>query len=175
MHPSRDEMTGRNVASGRRLSEGSYCFEDLLVGDHFETGATEVTEQLISRFAALSGDHYALHLDDRVAREMGFPSLIAHGILIMALADGLKYQSPVELEAVASLGWDIAFSRPVFAGDSISAVITVKEKRVTGKPDRGIATLGFVIVNQDGEPVQRGTNLLMMRRDSRQDSGNPEL
>ena len=168
-------MTSKKDSSpGRRLSEGSYCFEDLQTGDHFETGSTKVTAQVISRFAALSGDHYALHLDDSVAREMGFPSLIAHGILIMALADGLKYQSPVELEAVASLGWDIAFSRAVFAGDSISAVITVKDKRVTSKPDRGIATLGFVIVNQDGEPVQRGTNLLMMRRGPRQGAGNPE-
>ncbi len=149
---------------GRALNAGSHFLDDLQVGDHFQTGSTEVTAQLIGDFARVSGDSYGLHLDDKFAREIGFPGIIAHGILVMALADGLKYRSAVTLDAVASLGWNIAFTAPVFAGDRITATVTVKDKRVTGKPNRGIATLEFVIVNQHGELVQRGTNLLMMRR-----------
>ena len=160
--------------SGRTLTAGSYFLDDLQVGDHFQTGRTEVTAELISDFAAVSGDSYELHLDDRFAQEIGFPSIIAHGILVMALADGLKYRSKVTLDAVASLGWDIAFTAPVFAGDTISATVTVKEKRVTGKSNRGIATLEFVIINQHGKPVQRGDNLLMMRRRPGKDGGGPQ-
>ena len=115
--------------AGRSLAGGSHFFDDIEIGDSFETGSTEVTAEVIRRFAALSGDNYALHLDDEVAKEMGFPALIAHGILIMALADGLKFGSPVQLDAVASLGWDIRFAKPVFAGDVISARITVEGKR----------------------------------------------
>ena len=149
---------------GRALAAGSHYFDDLQVGDHFKTGSTEVAAQLIREFAAVSGDKYGLHLDDGFAREIGFPGVIAHGILVLALADGLKYRSEVKIDAIASLGWNIAFTAPVFAGDTISATVTVKDKRVTGKPNRGIATLEFVIVNQNGKPVQSGTNLLMMRR-----------
>ena len=160
--------------SGRTLTAGSYFLDDLQVGDHFQTGRTEVTAEIISDFAAVSGDSYELHLNDRFAQEIGFPGIIAHGILVMALADGLKYRSEVKLDAVASLGWDIAFTAPVFVGDTISATVTVKEKRVTGKPNRGIATLEFVIVNQHGKPVQRGDNLLMMRRRPGEDGGGPQ-
>ena len=152
--------------TGRSLAGGSHFFDDIEIGDSFETGSTEVTADVIRRFAALSGDNYELHLDDEVAREMGFPALIAHGILIMALADGLKFASPVQLDAIASLGWDIRFTKPVFAGDVISARISVEGKRATSRPDRGIATLAFEISNQNGETVQCGTNRLMMRRSS---------
>lgn len=152
--------------AGRSLAGGSHFFDDIEIGDSFETGSTEVTAEVIRQFAALSGDNYALHLDDKVAKEMDFPALIAHGILIMALADGLKFGSPVQLDAIASLGWDIRFTKPVFAGDVISAMITVEGKRATSRPDRGIATLAFEIRNQKGETVQCGTNRLMMRRSS---------
>ena len=84
----------------------------------------------------------------------------------MALADGLKFGSPVRLDAVASLGWDISFTKPVFAGDVISAKVTVEGKRTTSRPDRGIASLSFDIRNQNDETVQSGTNRLMMRRNS---------
>ena len=152
--------------TGRSLAGGGYFFDDIEIGDRFETGSTEVTAEIIRRFAALSGDNYALHLDDAFAGELGFPALIAHGILIMALADGLKFNSPVQLDAVASLGWDIKFTKPVFAGDVISAEITVKGKRATTNPERGIATLAFEIRNQTGETVQSGINRLMMRRNA---------
>ncbi len=53
---------------------------------------------------------------------------------------------------------------PVFAGDTIRAAITVRAKRATLKPDRGILTLDFDVTNQQGETVQRGTNQLMAYR-----------
>ncbi len=137
-----------------------------MIGDYFETGSTEVTADIIRQYAGISGDNYALHLDDAAARDIGFPALIAHGILIQGMADGLKYNSPVQLDAVASLGWDINYRLPVFAGDRISAVVTVKDLRRTKRPDRGIATQEFLVRNQNGETVQNGTNKLMMRRNS---------
>ena len=122
----RSEMPKESEASGRTLGEGSYLFDDLEIGDNFSTGSIEVTAAIIRDFAELSGDSYALHLDDEFALGMGFPELIAHGILVMALADGLKFRSPVKLAAIASLGWDIRYTAPVFAGDRISAAIAVE-------------------------------------------------
>ena len=156
---------GMNSApSERRLGAGRHFFDDIRVGDQFETGSVEVTAGLIRSYAELSGDRYQLHLDNEAAKDLGFPALIAHGILIQGLADGLKFQSPVQLDAVASLGWDIKFTKPVFAGERISAEIQVKDKRVTSRGDRGVATLDFTIRNQDGVTVQHGLNRLMMRR-----------
>ena len=166
-------MTDDLQHQGRQLSGGRYFLDDLVVGDRLTTGSVEVTADLIRHYAELSGDSYALHLDDEAARELGFPSLVAHGILVLGLADGLKFNSPVQFDAIASLGWDMRFSGPVFAGDRIRAEITVKQKRVTSRPDRGIVALEFVVKNQRGEVVQRGTNMLMMRRSSQPGEAAP--
>ena len=103
-------------------------------------------------------------MDDAAAQAHGFPSRVAHGLLILALVDGLKNQAPAQFRAIASLGWDWSFSRPVFIGDTINAVLEVTGKREVTKPDRGILTIAFDVRNQHGETVQTGSNLLLTYR-----------
>ena len=148
----------------RRLEQRSYSFDDLMPGDWFSTPDLVVEESHIDRFAELSGDFFAIHMSDAEAQKLGFPRRVAHGILVLALTDGLKKQSVSRLDAVASLGWTWSFNKPVFVGDTIHAVVTVIEKRQTKRPDRGIAELRFEVTNQTGETVQSGTNQLMMPR-----------
>ena len=162
-------MNPTNSDSGRRirkLGAGRYGFDDLEVGDWYETGTAEVGQERIQQFAELTGDRFAVHTDDRFARELGFPARIAHGLLVISMADGLKFSSKVELDAVASLGWNLTFSAPVFAGDEIAALIRVESKRATRNPRRGVVSFAMKILNQDGQVVQRGSNLLMMRRNA---------
>jgi 3-hydroxybutyryl-CoA dehydratase len=147
-----------------RLSEGRYGFDDVTRGDSIETGRVTVTAAIIDRFAELTGDRFEIHMTLEGARRHGFSERVAHGLLVLSLVDGLKNQCPAQFHALASLGWDWSFRRPVLAGDTIGATITVREKRPTGKPDRGILTLDFDVTNQSGETVQRGTNQLMAYR-----------
>ena len=44
----------------------------------------EVTREQIAAYAAASGDHNPIHLDDEAARAVGLPGVIAHGMLGMA-------------------------------------------------------------------------------------------
>ena len=159
---SADSDSGRRA---RRLGKGRYGFDDLAVGDWYETGTAKIGQEQIRQFAELTGDRFAVHTDDRFARELGFPARIAHGLLVVSMADGLKFNSEVELDAVASLGWNLSFAAPVFAGDEIAVLLRVESKRATRNPQRGIVTFAVKILNQDGQIVQRGSNLLMLRRD----------
>jgi len=43
-----------------------------------------LTRNDLERYAEASGDHAAVHLDESYARAMGFPGVIAHGLLVMA-------------------------------------------------------------------------------------------
>lgn len=43
-----------------------------------------LTQSDLVRYSQASGDHAAVHLDDQYARAMGFPGVIAHGLLVMA-------------------------------------------------------------------------------------------
>jgi acyl dehydratase len=149
-------------ATGRLLSAGDYWFEDLEPGDWFETGHLVVTEAHIVAFAGLSGDFFDVHMDDDFARAQGFPGRIAHGLLGLALTDGLKNRSAVRMMAIASLGWNWRFTGPIVAGDRIGVKLTVQAARLSSK-GQGLVTLHLEVTQQAGRVVQEGETTLMIR------------
>jgi 3-hydroxybutyryl-CoA dehydratase len=148
---------------GRLLPPGTHGLTGLRIADRVETAKVTVTAEAIDRFADLSGDRFALHMDDAAALALGFPARVAHGLLVLSLIDGLKNQAPAQFDAVASLGWDIRFRAPVLVGDQLRAVFTVQSKRLTGDGSRGIAVLSVEARNQRDEVVQAGHTTLMLR------------
>ena len=48
--------------------------------------AYRVADDQTVRYAAASGDHFAIHLDDEFARAVGLPGRIVHGLCTMAFA-----------------------------------------------------------------------------------------
>jgi 3-hydroxybutyryl-CoA dehydratase len=146
------------------MQDGLNWYEDIAIGDRFATGGITVSEAHIIAFAGLTGDFFDLHMDDVAARELGFPARVAHGILGLALTDGLKNRAEKRFRAIASLGWTWRFSGPIYAGDRIHAEIEVEALRPTRHSDRGIVTLGFRVLNQSATVVQEGSNELMVRR-----------
>lgn len=147
---------------GRLLAPGEYWFEDLREGDHFRTGGLVVTEAHIVAFAGLSGDLFDVHMDDDFARQHGFPARIAHGLLGLALTDGLKNRASVRVMAVASLGWNWRFKGAILAGDRIAATVSVAGRRVSSK-GQPLLTLAFSVTKQDGTEVQAGETTLLAR------------
>lgn len=152
------------MSDGRQLTEGSFNFDTVEVGDWLRTNTLTITADQIDRFADLTGDRFEIHMSDERARAHGFRGRVAHGLLVLSLVDGLKNQVETRLDAMASLGWDWSFRRPVLIGDTITATLTIAEKRGTRHADRGIVRLAGDVVNQDGETVQSGSNQLMLYR-----------
>jgi acyl dehydratase len=146
----------------KQMAPGDYWFEDLRAGNWFDTGHIVVTESHIVAFAGLSGDFFDVHMDDDFARAQGFPSRIAHGLLVLALTDGLKNRASVRVMAIASLGWTWRFTGAVVAGDRIGARITVGETRLTSK-GQGLVTLHLEVTQQEGRVVQKGETTLLVR------------
>ena len=145
-----------------RIDRALLRYEQIEDGLAFETGGISVTEGHILGFAGLTGDFYDIHMDDEYARALGYPGRVAHGLLGLALCDGLKNRAPVRFAAIVSLNWRWSFTGPILVGDRIFARIAVLSKRPTRNPARGIVTLGFDLVNQKGEVVQKGENDLMV-------------
>ena len=138
-------------------------YEEVPVGLSFDTDGIVITESHIVQFAGLSGDFFALHMDDDFAHSLGFPGRVAHGLLGLILVDGLKNRASHRFQAVASLSWQWNFRKPMFPGDRISGRLRVADKRPTRRGDRGILTLAIEVRNANGEILQDGTNLLMVR------------
>ena len=148
----------------KMLPAGRCSYSDLSLGDVVQTAQILITAELIDSFAEMTGDKFEIHMSDDAAKQHGFPGRVAHGLLVLSLVDGLKNQTDAQFDAIASLGWDWKFLRPVFTGDQIAASITVSEMRETRKQGRGILTLEFDVTNQHGETVQFGVNRLMVYR-----------
>jgi len=147
---------------GLKLDPTLLRYEQITVDLAFETGGIMVTEAHIVAFAGLTGDFFDIHMDDSYAQSLGYPGRVAHGLLGLALCDGLKNRAPVRFAAIVSLNWRWSFTGAVLVGDRIAARIRVLSKRPTKNPARGIVTLGFDLVNQKTEIVQRGENDLMV-------------
>ena len=143
---------------------GNY-YEELDIGRRFETPRRTVSEADIGTFAGLTADFNPLHMDEIFAAESDFKGRITHGPMIVGMAFGLASRAGLMDGTVLGL-LDIAwkFMAPVRPGDTISAVVTVRDKRFTKKPDRGVVTLQLDVLNQRGETVQVGTAKVLVRR-----------
>lgn len=137
--------------------------EDIEVGLEMTSARRTITEADIMAFAGLSGDYNPLHTDEIFAREeTPFRGRIAHGLLVLSIADGLR--NP--FDDWAHLAWlqvQRRFLGPTYPGDTIHAVRRVKEVRPSAsRPGTGVVTVNVEVVKQDGEVVQRGTDVLMV-------------
>lgn len=146
------------------LSPGMYGADDLVVGDVIQTGSLRVTAAMIDAYAALSGDAFEIHMSEDAAARHGFAARVAHGIMVLGLADGLKNQAPAQIKARASMGWDLRFTAPVLAGDTISAALTVAEITPARRPDQAVVHLDVSVTKPDGTVVQKGLNKLLAYR-----------
>jgi acyl dehydratase len=140
----------RNTASCESL-----FFDDLAVGNRWETRGRTITETDVVNFAGLTGDYDPLHVDHEFARQTPFGRPIAHGLLGLALVAGLGSHSPA-VETVAFLGireWE--FLRPAFIGDTVHAVNVIEALDSNGRK-RGRVTWRRQLVNQRGDIIQQG-------------------
>ena len=141
-------------------------FEDLWVGQAFDTMSLTVTDEAIIRFA-LEYDFQPFHVDHRAAKESIFGGLIASGIQTLALTFRLCNQAQLFAgNALAGIGLDeVRFLRPVYAGDSIRAVATIIECRASAShPTGGIVKWGIRSVNQNDQDVFKATLINIIKR-----------
>lgn len=139
-------------------------FEDFVLDRPIATRRRTVGEGDITAFAGLVGDWNPLHVDEEFAKATGYGGRIAHGPLTLSMAIGLmSQQNLIDGTALGLLGLEWSFSHPVRIGDSIDALVTPVEKRLTSRAGRGIVKLRFEVRNQAGETIQLGAATLMMR------------
>jgi 3-hydroxybutyryl-CoA dehydratase len=134
--------------------------EDLQEGSEYLSAPRTITAQDIADFAALSGDFSPLHTDDGWVREYTpFSGRIAHGALVFSVSQGLHTPVVDDIAVLAFLGFERTLVGPVYPGDTVTALWTVAQVRGSrSSPDRGVVCLRVVVMNQDGDPVQRGAD-----------------
>ena len=134
---------------------GTHYFEDFHVGDIFDLGSIQITEEEIITFAR-QFDPQPFHIDPERAKDSIFHGLVASGwhtcaLFMRLLADGLLCKTI----SVGSPGVDeVRWRNPVRPGDRLRATLTVLECNPSrSRPNMGIVRSACEMFNQEDEVV----------------------
>lgn len=89
-----------------------------------------ITRADLVAYAEASGDHNPIHQDEAVARSVGLPGVIAHGMYTLALAARYVDEELGEPGRVKQIG--AKFTRPVVVPAEGTEVVVVGEQREDG-------------------------------------------
>ncbi len=139
-------------------------FEEFSVGQKIVTVGRTVTEGDIMTFAGLTGDYNQIHTDAHFAAGTQFGQRIAHGLLGLSVGVGLLMRTGV-LEGTVVAFREIVewkFTKPVFIGDTVHAVMEVKEKKAMPRLGAGLASVEVTVFNSKDEALMKGTLSLLI-------------
>ncbi|MBR2530994.1 MAG: MaoC family dehydratase [Lachnospiraceae bacterium] len=124
-------------------------YEEIEVG-HKESFSVTVTEEMMDKFLAITGDVNPLHNDEDYARSAGHPGRVVYGMLSASLLSTL---AGVYLPGKRSLIHEvkIKFAKPVYIGDTLTVEGTVEEKHDV----YSLLVLKVTVRNQSGDKVCR--------------------
>lgn len=120
-----------------------------------------VTRADLVHYAGASGDANPIHWSDRVARAVGLPGVVAHGMYTMALAGRAVSQWAGGPAAVLELG--CRFTRPVVVPDDdegveveVSGVVQALDPPDRVRIDLTVTVGGTAVLGQARAVVQVG-------------------
>ena len=137
--------------------------EDIEPGAELVSGSRAITTSDIETFVELTGDDHPLHVDaEAVGEGSPYEAPIAHGLLVTSISSG---------QPTTADGWALGiyleesrrFIAPVYAGDQIRTLSVVTDvRRSRSKPDRGIVTMEVRVLNQHGDLIQEGVDVVLV-------------
>jgi acyl dehydratase len=140
-------------------------WDDAQVGDECTSPTYVFTAERIDAYAEVSGDFTPVHVDEEYANASHFGCRVAHGLMGLSVADGLKTQCEYRFLPGMSLGWTWDFLLPIKINDEVHIKFRVESIRVSkSKPGWGIVVLPCKLINQNGQVVQMGEHRLMIPR-----------
>ncbi|HYX61993.1 MAG TPA: MaoC/PaaZ C-terminal domain-containing protein, partial [Streptosporangiaceae bacterium] len=110
-------------------------YHDIEVGAEIAPVQFQVTRADLVRYCGASGDFNVIHWNERIAKSVGLPDVIAHGMFTMALAGRFLTEWAGDPAAVTEYG--VRFSAPVVVPDDDKGATVEVSGVVTGKLDDG--------------------------------------
>ncbi|MEV4946188.1 MaoC family dehydratase [Streptomyces sp. NPDC053755] len=111
------------------------AYDEVEVGTELPAQSFPVTRATLVRYAGASGDFNPIHWNEKFAREVGLPDVIAHGMFTMAEAIRVVTDWAGDPGAVVEYG--VRFTKPVVVpNDDEGATVEVSAK-VAAKLDDG--------------------------------------
>jgi acyl dehydratase len=99
-------------------------YDDVKPGTELAPASYPVTRLSLVKYCGASGDFNVIHWNERIARAVGLPNVIAHGMFTMAQAG--RYVTDWAGPGAAVVDFGVRFSSPVIVpDDDIGATIEI--------------------------------------------------
>jgi 2-methylfumaryl-CoA hydratase len=140
-------------------------FEDFRLGQTiFHATPRTLTSGDVAVYMSLYGPRFAVQSSDAFAAAIGYPRAPVDDLLVFHTVFG-KTVPDISLNAVANLGYaDCRFLKPVYPGDTLSAVSEVIGLRETANRETGVVYVRSSGRNQHGETVLEYVRWVMVRK-----------
>jgi acyl dehydratase len=137
-------------------------FEDVIIGNSLHAGPYTIPADELVVFAS-AWDPMPMHIDSAAAAKSG--GLTAPGVYLFAIKMRLVHRLPLRRTVIASVGYDeVRFPRPAHPGDALTLELQWTDKRRSrSKPDRGVVTGRYSLINAAGETIMSHLDTVLMR------------
>ncbi len=142
-------------------------YEEFQVGQTFDHPITRsVTEADNMLFCNMTLNPQPLHIDAHYAAGTEYGKPLVNSLFTLGLMIGISVHDTTLRTTIANLGMsDVNFPAPVFHGDSIRVVTTVRDLRESrSRPTAGLVTFRHQAFNQDGIEVANCSRVALMRK-----------
>ena len=112
-----------------------------------------VTRLSLVKYCGASGDFNVIHWNERIARSVGLPNVIAHGMFTMAQAG--RYVTDWAGDAGAQLEFGVRFSAPVVVPDDGTGATIEVTGTVAEKLDGNRVVLGLTARSGEARVLTR--------------------
>jgi 2-methylfumaryl-CoA hydratase len=142
-------------------------FEDFSLGQAVKHATPRtVTTGDVALYTGLFGSRFAMQSSDAFAAAAGYPRSPIDDLLVFHIVFG-KTVADISLNAVANLGYAACrFLRPVYPGDTLTAVSEVIGLRENSSRKTGIVYVRTIGLQQDGGTILDYVRWVMVRKRS---------
>jgi acyl dehydratase len=128
-------------------------FADVTVGAELPAVSYPVNRLSLVKYCGASGDFNVIHWNERIARSVGLPNVIAHGMFTMAQAG--RYVTDWAGDAGALVEFGVRFSAMVVVPDDDTGATIELSGKVEEKLDGNLVAVALTARSGDAKVLTR--------------------
>jgi acyl dehydratase len=135
-------------------------YSDVEEGTELEPCSFPVQRIDLIKYCGASGDFNVIHWNERIARSVGLPNVIAHGMFTMAQAG--RYVTDWTGDPGSVLDYSVRFSAPVVVPDDDKGATIEVSGKVEEKLDGNKVALALTARSGDAKVLTRARALVQL-------------
>ncbi|MFF4409050.1 MaoC family dehydratase [Streptomyces sp. NPDC002536] len=120
------------------------AYADVEVGTELPSQTFPVARETLVRYAGASGDFNPIHWNEKFAKEVGLPDVIAHGMFTMA--EAIRVVTDWAGDPAAVVDYGVRFTKPVVVPNDDKGALLEVSAKVAAKLDDEARTVRVDLV-----------------------------